>query len=310
MSIRAKLISLIMARTLRPLFDRVANIAEFRSALAKAERLGAAPPTTITVPPVIIADRPCEWISAPRATPGQVLLYLHGGGYVAGGLDSHREIAWRLAEAAAITVLLVDYRLAPEQPFPAALEDACACYRYLLDQGYAAPAMHIGGDSAGGGLALATLLNLKNLGLPLPASAILLSPWVDLSLSGDILTGNAATDVMLTSQALHDMAEMYLGGRDARAPLASPLFGDLRGLPPMLVHASSSELLRSDAERLVRLVEAQGGDIVLTLWPHMPHVFQLLAARIPEGRLAISQLAVFLNRHTASTHSSHRGTQS
>jgi monoterpene epsilon-lactone hydrolase len=298
MSIRAKLISLIMARTVRPLFDRVEAITEFRTALGRAERLGAAPPKTISVTPATIADRPCEWITAPGATPGHVLLYLHGGGYVAGGLDSHRDIAWRLAEAAAVTVLLVDYRLAPEHPFPAALDDASACYRYLLDEGFEADKIFIGGDSAGGGLALATLINLKNLGLPLPAKGILLSPWVDLSLSGDSLTSNGETDVMLTARALHDMARMYLGTRDARAPLASPLFGDLRGLPPLLVHASSSELLLSDAERLVRLVETQGGDIALTVWPRMPHVFQLLASRIPEGRQAITQLAEFLRQPT------------
>jgi acetyl esterase/lipase len=164
----------------------------------------------------------------------------------------------------------------------------------LLEQGYNAEDIALGGDSAGGGLAVALLLNLKNRGLPLPSRAVLLSPWVDLTLSGDSLATNLDTDVMLTPRGLTQMARFYLGGRDPRAPLASPLFGDLRGLPPLLVHVSDSELLLSDGQRLATTVESLGGHVELTIWPRMPHVFQVLAGRLPEGRQAIAALGEFL----------------
>ncbi len=296
MSIRATLISLVMARTIRPLFDSIEDVGGFREKLSKAAGLNPGLPERVSVTKDVIAGVPCEWLRIEPSRPARVLMYLHGGGYVSGGADSHRNLAWRLAEAASMSVLLVEYRLAPEHPFPAGLEDATACYRQLLEQGYGADDIAVGGDSAGGGLTLALLLNLKNLGLPLPDRGILLSPWLDLSMSGDSLVSNASSDVMLTPKALRTCAALYLGQRDSQAPLASPLFGDLRGLPPLLVHASTTEVLLSDAERLVHMVEAQGGDIQLSLWKKMPHVFQVFAGRIPEGQEAIRQLGEFLDR--------------
>ncbi len=299
MSIRAALISRVMARTIRPLFDSVADITGFRDKLAKAAGLNTGVPKGVDVTSEAIAGVPCEWVQVQSgraaSDSARVLLYLHGGGYVSGGADSHRNLAWRLAQASGMAVLMVEYRLAPEHPFPAGLDDATLCYRSLLDQGFNPENIAIGGDSAGGGLALALLLNLKNLGLPMPAKAILLSPWLDLSLTGDSLGTNIVTDVMLTPKALQTCAGFYLGQRDPEAPLASPLFGDLKGLPPLLVHASSSELLLSDSTRLVTAVEAQGGAIELTVWPKMPHVFQVFAGRIPEGNEAIRQLGAFLD---------------
>jgi acetyl esterase/lipase len=294
MSIRAKVISYLIRRAIQPHFDQVEDVDAFRLHLTSAGRLSSAPPKHIQVSYEMISELPCEWLQAPASGASRVLLYLHGGGYVAGGLDSHRELAWRLAEAAGLKVLLVDYPLAPEHPFPTALDQVTQCYRALLDQGYEAGDIALGGDSAGGGLALALLLNLKNRGLPLPYRAILLSPWVDLTLSGDSMLTNVDTDVMLTPRGLTKMAGFYLSERDAKAPLASPLFGDLSGLPPLLVHVSDTELLLRDAQRLGAAVELQGGSVELTIWPRMPHVFQVLAARIPEGKQAIAALGEFL----------------
>jgi monoterpene epsilon-lactone hydrolase len=294
MSIRAKIISYLIRRTIQPHFDRVKDVEAFRDHLAAAARLNSAPPKHIQISHEVINDLPCEWVQAPASGASRILLYLHGGGYVGGGLDSHRELAWRLAEAAGLRVLLIDYPLAPEHPFPTALDQVTQCYRTLLEQGYHAEDMALGGDSAGGGLALALLLNLKNRGLPLPSRAILLSPWVDLSLSGDSMVTNVGTDVMLTPSALAQMASFYLGQRDALAPFASPLYGDLRGLPPLLVQVSDSELLLSDGQRLAKTIESLGGSVELSIWPRMPHVFQVLAGRIPEGKQAIVALGEFL----------------
>jgi acetyl esterase/lipase len=284
----------LLRKTVQPHFDEVENIDAFREHLQAATRLNSAPPAHIQINQETIGGLPCEWLQAPERGAERILFYLHGGGYVGGGLNSHRDIAWRLAEAAGQRVLLVDYPLAPEHPFPEALDQVTQCYRALLGQGYGASDIAVGGDSAGGGLALALLLNLKNRGLPLPYRAILLSPWVDLSLSGDSLATNVATEVLLTPRALRQMASFYLGQRDASAALASPLFGDLRGLPPLLIQVSSTELLLSDGERLAAAVEAAGGIVELSVWPDMPHVFQVLAARIPEGKLAIAALGAFL----------------
>ncbi|MFT7255600.1 MAG: monoterpene epsilon-lactone hydrolase [Candidatus Azotimanducaceae bacterium] len=294
MSIRAKIISYLIRRTIQPHLDQVEDIDAFRQHLSTVARLNNAPPKHIQISYETINDLPCEWLQAPASGASRILFYLHGGGYVSGGLDSHRELAWRLAEAAGLKVLLVDYPLAPEYPFPKALDQVTQCYRTLLEQGYHAEDIALGGDSAGGGLAMALLLNLKNRGLPLPYRAILLSPWVDLSLSGDSIVTNVDTDVMLTPRALAQMADFYLGERDAKAALASPLYGDLRGLPPLLVHVSDSELLLSDGQRLASTVASLGGDVELTIWPQMPHVFQALAARLPEGKQAIAALGAFL----------------
>lgn len=307
MSVRAKIISFLMRRTIK---KQLANIGDdidaFRARISGASGLSPGIPGKVRVEPVDVSGISCEWISLEgsfgsaqdRSDAGRVLLYFHGGGYVLGGLDGHRDLAWRLAEASGLKVLLVDYRLAPENPFPAAVEDATACYRWLLDAGFRADHIMIGGDSAGGGLTVATLVNLKNLGLAQPSGAILMSPWVDLSVSGASVPTNETADCMLSRAALERFAELYLGDLDRKAPLASPLFADLSGLPPLLVHVGSTEVLRSDAEQLVDNIKQAGGDAVLEVWPDMPHVFQVFAARIPEGKDAIRKLGAFLNNRT------------
>jgi len=300
MSIRAQVMSFLMRRTIK---KQLANMGDdvdaFRKRLRDASRLRPEIPGDVIIEPLNVSGISAEWISLEQSDAQRVLLYFHGGGYVIGGLDGFRDVAWRLSRASGLKVLLVDYRLAPENPFPAAVEDAIACYRWLLDEGYQARHIVIGGDSAGGGLTIATLVNLKNLGLSQPSGAILISPWVDLSVSGESMAVNEVADPMLSRAILDHWAELYLGELDRKAPLASPLFADLSELPPVMVHVGSTEVLLSDAERLVEKIIKTGGEAVLEVWPKMPHIFQVFASRIPEGKEAIGKLGVFLNNRTA-----------
>ena len=302
MSIRAAVMRLMLRLTVKKQFDNFDDVPAFRERMANSARLTPKVPDDIRVVAVTVSGVPCEWISAPDSNEDRVLVYFHGGGYVFGNLDSHRDIGWRLARAARMRVLMVDYRLAPEHPFPAALEDATDCYRWLLDEGFAPENIAIGGDSAGGGLSVALLINLRNLGLPLPSSCVLLSPWTDLSMSGDSIAKNAPLDPMLSGEILEKMANYYLGKRDRKAPLASPLFGDLSGLPAVFIQVGSLEVLRSDAERLADRIREEGGEVLLEVWPGMFHVFQVFAARVPEGRRAIETLGEFLLTKTGASH--------
>lgn len=299
MSIRAKAISFLMRRTIKGQFDHIAeDVPAFRERMAGATALTPKIPNEVNVESLTIGGLDCEWVFCEGVDSHRVLMYLHGGGYVFGDLDSHRDLAWRLSEASGMKVLNVAYRLAPENRFPTAVDDATACYRWLLDEGFKPGKVAIGGDSAGGGLAVATMVNLKNLGIAQPAGAILLSPWVDLSGSGDSVDANEKADPMLSRLALDNFADLYVGSLDRKAPLASPLFADLSGLPAMLVHVGSTEILLSDAERLVHKVKQAGGDAVLEIWPKMPHVFQVFAGRIPEGKIAIAKFGEFLKNRT------------
>lgn len=299
MSIRAKAISFLMRRTIKGQFDHIAeDVPAFRERMAGATALTPKIPKEVNVESLTIGGLDCEWVFCGGVDSHRVLMYLHGGGYVFGDLDSHRDLAWRLSEASGMKVLNVAYRLAPENRFPTAVHDATACYRWLLDEGFKPGKVAIGGDSAGGGLAVATMVNLKNLGIAQPAGAILLSPWVDLSGSGDSVDANEKADPMLSRLALDNFADLYVGSLDRKAPLASPLFADLSGLPAMLVHVGSTEILLSDAERLVHKVKQAGGDAVLEIWPKMPHVFQVFAGRIPEGKIAIAKFGEFLKNRT------------
>lgn len=302
MSIRATIISFVIRHTMKKQFANIDDVEAFRARMQTSARMTPAVPATVSCTPVDVGGVACEWITGEYTDEDRVLMYLHGGGYVFGGPDSHRDVAYRLGAASGMRVLLVDYRLAPESQFPAALEDATSCYRWLLEEGFAPEKIAIGGDSAGGGLAVATMVNLKNLGLPLPGAAILLSPWTDLSGSGDSVIKNAQSDPMLSPAALNTFATFYLGDRDRRAPLASPLFADLSGLPPVLIQVGSTEILLSDAQRLADKIRAAGGKALIDVWPKMPHVFQVLAARIPEGKRAIVQLGDFLKSHTGQHH--------
>lgn len=240
---------------------------------------------------------PVEWSVAARQQAPRVVLYFHGGAYLVGAPSAYRGLSARLALWAQARVAAVDYRLAPEHPFPAATNDALDAYRGLLERGIAASDVVLAGDSAGGGLALACALQIRDAGLPMPAGLVLLSPWTDLTLGGESMTRNAGREILLDPAMLLDAASDYLGAQDARQPLASPLFADLRDLPPMLIQVADGEVLEDDARRLAERVEAAGGHVELSVAPGMWHVWQIFAGKMPEADTALQEVARFAVRH-------------
>ncbi|HLG46824.1 MAG TPA: alpha/beta hydrolase [Reyranella sp.] len=242
---------------------------------------------------------PAEWVSARGVDAGRAVLYLHGGGYAIGSLNTHRRLAFDISAASGARVLLLDYRLAPEHPFPAAVDDAAKAWRWLLKQGLAANKLAIAGDSAGGGLTIATLVNLRDQKLGLPACAVAISPWVDLEGVGTSMTARSAQDPMVQKAGLTWMADMYLGGKDARAPLAAPLHADLKGLPPILVQVGTAETLLDDATRIAERLHSAGGDVKLSVWPNMLHVFPLFAPILSEGRDGCLEIGQFMRARMA-----------
>jgi acetyl esterase/lipase len=234
---------------------------------------------------------PGEWAEAP-GPPKATLLYLHGGGYFACSPRTHRPITAAYAKRG-FAVFVPDYRLAPEDPYPAAIEDAVAVWNGLLALGLPAEKLTVSGDSAGGGLTIALLLSLRDRGQTLPAAAALLSPWTDLAVTGDSIAENAWKEAMFTGTGLKNAGALYLDGADATTPLASPLYADLAGLPPLIIHAGLREILRDDSTRFAERATAGGVSVELRLWPVVPHVWQL-AQFVPEARLSMDQLAAFL----------------
>jgi epsilon-lactone hydrolase len=259
------------------------------------DRLGlAAPLPGVEVSPVDAGGVPAYWVDAAGGARDRVLLYLHGGGYVLGSAGGYNDFCGHLATAIGCRVLNVDYRLAPEHPHPAPVEDSVAAYRWLLDQGITPAHLAVAGDSAGGGLTLSTLLKLRDDGLPQPAGAVPLSPWVDMEALGATMASNAGKDVMVNEAAIKGMAEMFLMGQEARDPLAAPLYGDYRGICPMLVQVGADETLLDDAIRVADTARAAGVDVTLEIFAEMQHVFQLSAGNMPEADDAVAQIGVYL----------------
>jgi monoterpene epsilon-lactone hydrolase len=244
--------------------------------------------------PVSAGGVDAEWLDAPGARADRAVLYLHGGGYVLGSVSSHRDMIARLSGAAAARALGLNYRLAPEHPFPAAVDDAVAAYRWLLHEGFAPGRIAVAGDSAGGGLTAATLVAIRERGLPRPAAGVLLSPWVDLEGSGESMNGGVMDDPMVRKDLVAAMGPAYLAGASARTPLASPLYADLRGLPPLLVQVGRREVLLDDALRLVQKAQREGVEVTLEVWPGMIHVWQIFASELAEGREAVERIGEFL----------------
>jgi monoterpene epsilon-lactone hydrolase len=238
-----------------------------------------------------------EWAKSQTTSIGG-MLYLHGGGYFTGSPKTHKAISGTYAQNG-LEVFSADYRLAPEYPFPAAIDDALAAYKGLIDFGFSPEKLIIAGDSAGGGLALATLLMAKSLGLPMPSCAILFSPWTDLAATGDSLKINRRRDPMLVSSSMIDGANLYLNGCDPRNPLASPLYGDFTGLPPLLIQVGKGEILRDDSTRLAVLAREAGVKVDISIWPNMPHVFQVSQMFLPEAKVAMKQAADFAKLNLA-----------
>jgi epsilon-lactone hydrolase len=236
------------------------------------------------------ADR----VATPASRHDRHVLYLHGGSYVAGWPGIYRDLTWRLATLCRARVLCIDYRLAPEHPFPAALDDAVAAYRWLLAQGADPHRIALMGDSAGGGLVFATMLRLRDEGVELPAAAVAVSPWTDLALTGESLRSNAAIDPLVPVELAPRAVDLYLAGADPRNPYASPLYGDPTGLPPALILVGGDDVLRDDAVRMADKMRAAGCRVEIEVWPHMWHVWLMLMRVMPEAKAAIVRIARFM----------------
>lgn len=275
--------------------DPHATVAEQRAAFT--ERQTRPVPDDVTTRETTLGGRPALdiTISQPTAT----LLYLHGGGYVVGSPQTNAALTAELARRVGARAVSLDYRLAPEHPFPAAVEDAAAAYRQLLDDGVDPENLVLAGDSAGGGLVVATLLGARDAGLPQPAAAAVFSPWVDMTLAGESMRGKHGIDPLFTRDRLNAYAEHYLGDQDRAAKLASPVFADLTGLAPLLVQVGSHEILLDDAVRLAARAGADDVDVTLEVWPGVPHVFQNRAGTgmLGEADAALDHAGRFLAGH-------------
>ena len=263
---------------------------------AAMEPGGGALPDGLAVTAVDVDGVPCEWITAPAVWRGGTIMCLRGGGYCLGSLVSNRRFCGLLADLTGARVLNVGYRNAPEHRFPAALDDVIRAHHWLLDSGVAPATIALVGNSAGGGLALASLLALRDAAVALPAAVVALSPWTDLAATGASLISNADTEVMLDPLGVTGTAAMYADPDRLRDPLVSPLYGDLRGLPPTLLHASGSEILLDDTLRFAERARAAGIDVTVQIVGGMPHVWHLFAGLLPEADDALVDLAIWLAR--------------
>ena len=238
-----------------------------------------------------------EWSIAPGSNPSRVLMFFHGGGYCSGSIVSHRRLVTEAGRAAGVRTLAVDYRLAPEHPFPAALDDAKAAWRFLLDQGYAPASIVVAGDSAGGNLTLELIASLRDAGEGLPACGWLISPWTDLTMSGETLASKDAVDPLIHKAYLQELANAYLAGTDAKDPRVSPLYADLCGLRPLLIQVGSAETLLADATRLAERAGAADVAVTLEIWPDMIHAWPLWNAHLAAGRRALANAGAFMRGH-------------
>ena len=293
----AQLDSLVTLLRSRPLADNP-DVKQARERFEKmAEFLGGAPDAKCEK--VDAGGVPAEWVAAPGFDPDRAVLYLHGGGYAIGSINTHRRLAYDISAVSGARILVIDYRLAPEHPFPAPIEDAAKAWRWLLQQGFAPSRLAIAGDSAGGGLTIATLVNLRDQKLGLPACAVALSPWVDLEGVGNSITTRSEQDPMVQKDGLLWMAGMYLNGKDAKTPLAAPLHADLKSLPPILIQVGTAETLLDDATRIAEKLHAAGVEVRLAIWPNMLHVFPLFAPILSEGRDGCREIGAYIRSKTA-----------
>ncbi len=250
--------------------------------------------------PVTIGDMQAEWIVPAEIDNDAVILYLHGGAYCLGSITTHRSMVSFIAKAARAKALIIDYRLAPENPFPAAVEDAVSAYRWLLAQGVSPQKLIMAGDSAGGGLSVATLVDLKQKGELLPAAAVCLSPWVDLEGIGASMTAKAEVDPMIQREGLMEMAKAYLAKADPKTPLAAPMYANLKGLPPLLIQVGTAETLLDDSIRLTERAKQAGVQVVLESRDDMIHVWQMFVGMgVPESKDAVDGIARFIQQYTS-----------
>ena len=296
-SIRAR----IYRQLLRLLFLSIDADTDIPVARAKFEQIARRMPMRrgTTLQRGVIGAVDCEWVIPEDAgEDAPLLLYLHGGAYVCGSSATHRAMLSHLAAFAGMRALIPNYRLAPEHPFPAGLHDCQAVYRALLGAGYDAGSMAVAGDSAGGGMSLALLVSMRDEGTPLPAAAVLFSPWLDLTGSGPTMESRATVDPMFRADDMPTVAAYYAPEERLRDPLISPLFADVHDLPPMLIQVGDQEILLSDSTRLCDKMSAAGGKVTLQVWPELWHVFQYAVGRVPEAKRALADAGNFLAKLT------------
>lgn len=294
-----QLLAWTIRTTLRPALSpkRPLKLQRFCSDAASAIVLG---PRGYKTKKQTIAQVPTVHIQPKTTQSGLSILYLHGGGYVVGSSKSHTKLAAQIGHAAQAQVWLPEYRRAPEHTNPAAIEDVVAVYKALLTQGQDPKKLVIAGDSAGGGLSLSAAIAIRNSELPLPAALVLLSPWVDLSLSGSTMKTHAAQDAMLSENWLAWCAKNYCGQKSATDPTCSPLYADLTGLPPVLIHVGTDEVLLDDAKRLAKQIEKYGIPTNLKVYDRVGHVFQFHAGILHESNDSIERIGQFIDKHTQS----------
>lgn len=294
MSLRAELLRLGIRMFLRRRAHQRFDLDEWRRSMQRIKHLVPTPPERCKTVELSIGRLIAYRVTTPLSQIDRNLLYLHGGAYISGAPDHYRHFTWRLADALKACIWVPSYRLAPEHPFPAALEDVAATYHWLAERTPDKRQLFLMGDSAGGGLMLGLLLKLRDEGGPLPAAAVALSPWTDLALTGTSLQSNASYDPMLNADDLPKLADYYLAGIDPRTPYASPLYGDTSCLPPVLIQVGSDEILLDDALRMAEKLQQHNPRSRAEVWPRMPHVWPLFAPVLPEARQAIARAMDFV----------------
>ncbi|RKH03490.1 alpha/beta hydrolase [Corallococcus carmarthensis] len=266
----------------------------YEAARVHYDSLGLPIAADIGVEPVDVNGVRAQWLTPPVCEQDRALLFLHGGGFVFGSLVSHGHMAAEMARQARCRVLQLDYRRAPEHPYPAALDDATTAYRWLLERGFAPGHISIAGDSAGGGLVVSMQVNARAKGLPLAGALVCISSWFDLGIQGDSYTSREKADALVQRKVVEEVARHYLNGQDARQPTISPIHADLTGLPPLLIQVGERELLFSDSQAMARKAQAQGVDVTFEEWPDMVHVWHLHFNRLSSGREALQRIGQFV----------------
>lgn len=295
LSLRSHLFRQAVRWLIMPCMSGLSPVAQRRARLERTIRWTSLPlPICTQVEKATFRGVPGEWVRQPRIKAQRTVLYLHGGAYLVGSPNVYREYAAQLARQWRAQVAVIDYRLAPEHPFPAAVDDATAAYQSLLESGIAASDIVVAGDSAGGGLSMACVLKARDLGLPMPAAVVVVAPWVDLTVSGESMS--KGRDDMLATERIKAAAADYLGGAAPTTPLASPLHADLRGLPRTLIQVTDTEILYSDSIRLDEALRAASVACELRVWKGLWHVWPLFAGKLPEADAAVREAAEFLDR--------------
>jgi epsilon-lactone hydrolase len=297
-SLRGQFIKFLMRTKMLQITSTGASVERERQGMEQAAKLAWLPRGT-QVKQVTVGGVPAEWVTAEGAAPDRIMVYLHGGSYSAGSPRTHRALVARLSRATGATGVVLDYGLAPERPFPAAVVDTLAAYRWLLQNGTRPEHIVLAGDSAGGGLALAVALALRDGGSPLPAGIVCLSPWTDLAGTGASLKTRAKADPWLNPDGVVPEANRYLAGASPQNPLASPYYGNPRGLPPIFIQVGDDEILLDDATRMAERARAAGVETTLEVWPGMWHVWQAFTPYIPEARQAIERIGAWVRKRLA-----------